>query len=248
MKRMVLLIALAACAATAQDRLTRIGGLMERTREPSQEAVVKALSVEHPVKIKATAEQFEKHCLDRATLDADKGASYVVGPDGFTRRAGSGNVYVRVMQRIAPGFFLASAGERFIAIRSEGDALMDDTEYSLPLMETGETYSYTTVLGAGKRVAVYARRPMVTADQIMARFKAGEAFLLPLKKTTTTPCMVCDGGGFVTVKQNPGGDRRTLCPACKGMRHVTLTCELIHSVTIATTNATPRVAVATPPQ
>lgn len=37
-------------------------------------------------------------------------------------------------------------------------------------------------------------------------------------------------------------------PACKGMRHVTLTCELIHSVTIATTNATPRVAVATPPR
>jgi DnaJ-class molecular chaperone len=82
----------------------------------------------------------------------------------------------------------------------------------------------------------------------MSRFKAGESFLVPLQKTTTPPCIRCDGGGFVTVKQNPGGDRKSLCPACHGKRQVTLTCELIHSVTIATTNATPRVAVATPPR
>lgn len=248
MKRIAVAFALAAATAVmSQDRLTRIGGFTERRREPSQEAVVKALSVEQPIKIQATPEQFAKHCLDRATLDAQRGVAYVQDSDGFRASTHTGETRVRIMQRISNGFFLAEAGDRYIAIRSDSDALLDDHEYTMPISPTGETYSYTTVLGAGKRVAVYARSPTITDDQIMARFKAGEAFLVPLPKKTTTPCIRCDGGGFVTVKQNPGGDRRTLCPACKGMRHVTLTCELIHSVTIATTNATPRGGVATPP-
>ncbi len=229
-----IIIAFCLCSTLAfsQDRLSRIGGYMSAPEKPTQESVVKALSVASPIALKATAEQFERHCLDRATLDADAQAVYVASPDGFTRQSGIGNTYVKIMQRISKGFFLASAGERFIAIRSESDNLMDDSTYSMPLADTGETYAYTTVLGAGKRVAIYAIRPAVTKAQTLARFKAGDAFLLPLPKTTTTPCINCDGGGFVTVKDGPGGARKTLCPACHGKRNVTLTCDLIHSVYI----------------
>lgn len=232
---MIIIICMLAGFGFSQDRLSRIGlynggGV---SRKPTQESVVKALSVETPVELKATSEQFEKYCLDSVVLDAETRAVYVKDDDGFRRSTGSGNTHFKVMQRISPGFFLASAGERFIAIRTDGDALMDDSSYALPLAETGETYSYTTVLGAGKRVAVYTRRPPVTKEQIMERFKAGEAFLFPLSKTTTTPCIHCHGDAFVDEKMPNGHTRKTLCPACSGKRKVTITCELIHSISIA---------------
>lgn len=225
---------LAAALATAQDPLTRLGITVggAAKRMPMQEATIKSLSVESPVRICITPEQFEKHCLDRAAIDADASAVYVQDSDGFRRQTGIGNHYVTVIQRISSGFFLARAGERFVAIRAVVDNLMDDQSYSLPLVETGESYTYTTVFGAGKRVAVYALRPAVTKEGVLARFIAGETFLLPLAKTTTTPCIHCGGGGFVDQKMGQGGIRKTLCPACKGKRNITLTCELIHAVSI----------------
>lgn len=247
MKRMVLLIALSACAATAQDRLSRVGGFTggdARKKTPESEA--RRASAESPIPISMTAAEFERRCLDAATQDAEEGARYIALRDGWMRTTGDGFRHVSILQRIGASFYLARSGDRTIAVRTLRDDYVDDTPCVLRLVETGEAHDYRTVLGAGARVAVYSVAPSPTRQELLNRFRAGEVFTVPIHVTRAVNCMGCKGTGFTDVKAG-GGKRRGICPACHGKRHVTLTCELIHSVSIAPTNAPASASVRTPP-
>ncbi|MDD4059154.1 MAG: hypothetical protein PHW08_00450 [Kiritimatiellae bacterium] len=231
MKRMALLIALSACAATAQDRLSRVGGFTggdARKKTPESEA--RRASAESPIPISMTAAEFERRCLDAATQDAEDGARYIALRDGWMRTTGDGCRHVSILQRIGASFYLARSGDRTIAVRTLRDDYVDDTPCVLRLVETGEAHDYRTVLGAGARVAVYSVAPSPTRHELLNRFRAGEVFTIPIHVTRAVNCMGCKGTGFTDIKAG-GGKRRGICPDCHGKRKIEISTDMIHRVT-----------------
>lgn len=136
-----------------------------------------------------------------------------------------------VTQRIKRGEYLgvAEKGDERETVHVE---ILEDTEAGLPdgtefgvwerYLE-GETYRYTTVLGAERGVRSYKQLPdkeEMTKEKFLKRLKAGEEFRVTIK--LHKQCPTCDGSGRVTqanvfLREKDG---KSSCEQCEGQGKV----------------------------
>lgn len=231
-KTITVILAVAVSTLLAYDT-ARFGGYTGGgASKPKYGAAAARASVKNPIRAVVTPEQFEKVALEAVVKDQNERAFYEEYSDGF-RRGTRGISYVRVQQRISKGFFLCTHGDDFIALDTPGDdSLLDDREYTLQAHETGKVYDYITVLGAMKRVPVYEIPEPIEAADVMARFRRGEVFTLPLEAPFEEECQACGGTGWQLTQMGGknSGTRNTICKTCGAKKTVKGKVSQLHSV------------------
>jgi len=139
--------------------------------------------------------------------------------DDFRRQHLQNLIECRVMDIGKDGQILCRAGDRVILVRGVhlSRPIADGDVLKLSLKATGETFSYTTVLGAESTVhvleATHEPDPM-NAEEFVAKLKAGETFPMTTGERNT-PCVACRGTGQGDMKS---GNVR--CPTCWGSGRV----------------------------
>ena len=197
---------------------TKAPDTLTDNRTPAQ--VAAAASASKPIEITMTPAEFQRVALDTFIKDINEKAAYIKTADGFSRQT-SGVHSVRVVRRISKNFFLCLVEGSTIVLETKGaDSLLENSAYSLSLVDTGRIYSHTTG-GESMQIRIFSVAPPITAEEVLLRFRRGEVRVLPLETKFTTTCVKCGGQGFVDTRMSPtGGTRKTLCGACNGLKKI----------------------------
>ena len=133
---------------------------------------------------------------------------------------------ITITQHVEGRLFLARFGPKDLGVVMNmiavelpaGDTPADNTEVEYYVSKTGETFSYTSVLGAKQTVPRYAgsaESAEMTKGQFLQRLKDGEAFLAR-EGTEEVRCAACGGWGRIADKGKRArkGDGKIDCPKC----------------------------------
>lgn len=216
------------------DWITRNGGSLGGGKESAAKRASLATS-ENPIKKTITEEQFVKNILPNlsgkcmASADGAVCQYYRFSHSIQGRLEESedtiGTREIKIVQTLKPGLYLAqnkSLSTDMFALELEGRQVADGSVLHLKPKPTDRIYSYTSVMGASKNIAIFHCDPIpkiATDDQIVSAFKKGQSFfaLLP----APFPCDTCKGTGFVKSK-NSTFTLRKKCDSCGGSSTVLL--------------------------
>lgn len=223
------------------DQMTRLIGSGNATGNPTQTQKAAAATADAPIRLVMTEGRFREECTDQLA------GMYECAQDGrllqtsryrnMLSRISKEDTHiarsVRIDQTLSKGVYLAhdnSRADLTFALESMPEDLTDGTVLSLAIERTERIFSYTSVLGAAKNIAVY--RPVVggkPADvETLARaFSAGKTFgvLMPAAFT----CDTCQGKG--TLDQKRGTFTvKVKCRECGGAGKIML--PAVHEVSV----------------
>lgn len=227
-------------SSAGQDRLTRIGGMTGGSIAPRDPAAVLIEATSKtPMKVRATtvsaAEMkpiFDEQIASMYAVD-ESGAivqtkRYRYGYNGWERElAGYAGSRIRIIQHFEGQRYLAQYGvtsSSMFVIDLAGGPYADDTTLRVRIEDTGQVYSYTSVLGAKNTVRVMqsvpepSLRPISYEDFVKA-VKDGSSF--EVLRNMNLPCPECQASGFVKVNDRDGRlGVRKICPVCKSRKKI----------------------------
>jgi hypothetical protein len=133
----------------------------------------------------------------------------------FLRDAKKLSLPFRIIQSIKDEGYLCSVDGRSVLLRDipADRAFADGDTLTLPVKATGETFSYVNTRGSKSTVHVLSvlREPdPITEEELIARLKAGEKFVMTTGEKNTA-CFYCNGSGKGDMKKG-----HIRCPDCYG--------------------------------
>ena len=222
-------------SSAGQDRLTHIGG---GARDPAAHQVVAFQSA--PLKVRASAVSAAEAKL---LFEAQIAVMYAVAENGDVvqthryrhlggnnwdrERIGGEGSRINIMQHFGGQRYLARYGSTdssMFVIDLDGGPYADDTTLRIRTEDTGQVFSYTSVLGAKKTVRVLrsVSEPSLRAptyEDFVQAVKDGHAF--DVLRDASVPCPECRGTGFVKARDQDGRlGLRKICPVCNARKTV----------------------------
>lgn len=133
----------------------------------------------------------------------------------FLRDSKEHSLTFRIIQSIKDEGYLCSVDGRSVLLRDipSDRAIADGDTYTLAVKATGETYSYINTRCSNSTVHVLSallEPDALTEDELIARVKAGEKFVMTTGEKNTA-CFYCKGSGKGDMKKG-----HIRCPDCYG--------------------------------
>lgn len=252
MKTIIAIVTLAALTATAQyyGDTTRIGGYTGTRSSDStkgKSAVIrKALtSIDNPEHKYISLETFKKNCLPQVKqMHAINQQGELVQTDHYKEYNSAiqlqpvkDKTTYRIVQMLPNNMAIITVASGYnnpyIGTKLH-ETVPDETKFSANLIYLNKTFTYTTVLGAYKTIALAAIAPEpepATDDVIIKAFQNGRAFDILHTQTYIYECSTCQGTGAV-MKQSGTFSLRGLCESCRGKKQHEITLPTVFTVII----------------